>query len=247
MKLLFCAVLVLFGSGYSLGQDIQVNRQNKTIAVTADESVTADAEVAVLAIGYHNYAATYDQAFQENVSNANRIERAFLGAGISKESIETKKLQLSRAELGENWTPDMKKERQFEAQQSWQVVVAVSRAQAIVDLAVQSGANEVDDVEWNVADPLALQAKASGAALAKARAIADQMAKGLGAKLGDLVYASNHAQAPKAMWYRWAASGLAASDSGEHSVTLQLNRPKLTLFPQKVKSDATVYAVFAIE
>jgi uncharacterized protein YggE len=63
------------------------------------------------------------------------------------------------------------------------VTVAASAAQTVVDLAVKAGANEVDDVEWNVADPVALQAKASGAALAKARSIADQMAKGLGTKL----------------------------------------------------------------
>jgi hypothetical protein len=49
-------ILFLFLISGALAQDIQVNRQNKTIAVTADESVTADPEVAVLAIGYHNYA-----------------------------------------------------------------------------------------------------------------------------------------------------------------------------------------------
>ena len=243
MKILFGAVLLLIGSSYSLGQEIQVNRQNKTIAVTADESVTADAGVAVLAIGYHNYAGTYDAAFQDNLRAAERIEKALLAAGIGKESIETEKLQLTRTEPGDNWTPDMKKERQFEAQQSWHVFIAVSRAQAVVDLAVQSGANDVADVEWNVADPLALQAKASGAALAKARTIADQMAKGLGAKLGDLVYASNRAPVPKFL----GGYGYNAVDSGERSVLLEPNRPKLTLFPQKVKSDATVYAVFAIE
>jgi uncharacterized protein YggE len=52
-------------------------------------------------------------------------------------------------------------------------------------------------VEWSVADPLALQAKAGGAALAKAKSIADQMAKGLGARLGELVYASNRAPVAK--------------------------------------------------
>ena len=67
----------------------------------------------------------------------------------------------------------------------------------MVDAAVKAGANEVDDVEWNVVDPIALQAKAGGAALAKARAIADQMAKGLGIKVGELVYASNRAPVPE--------------------------------------------------
>jgi hypothetical protein len=241
MKLLFGAVLFLFGSYYSLTQDIQVNRQNKTIAVTADESITADAEVAVISIGYHNYAPTQDGAFQENVRAADVILKALLSAGIPKASIETEKLRLGRVESDEKWTPEMKKERQFEAQQAWNVTLPVSLAQASVDLVVKSGANEVDDVEWNVADPLALQAKASGAALAKARTIADQMAKGLGAKLGDLVYASNRAPVAK-LWRHLEMNTSSASVSAVGE-----KKPELTLFPQKVKSDATVYAVFAIE
>jgi len=117
----------------------------------------------------------------------------------------------------------------------------VSQAQAVVDLAVRRVANEVEDVEWNVADPLALQAKAGAAALVKARAIAEQMAKGLGTKLGDLVYASN--RAPVSKLFRnlsMQTEAATVSSRGE-------NKPQLTLFPQKVKSDATVYAVFAIE
>ena len=115
------------------------------------------------------------------------------------------------------------------------------QAQIVVDLAVKAGANEVDDVEWNVADPVALQAKAGGAALAKARSIADQMAKGLGTKLGELVYASNRAPVAK-MW-----RGMTAQTSLSSIATVTEKQPKLTLFPQKVKSEATVHAVFSIE
>ncbi len=206
-----CLLLSFIISG-ALAQDIQVNRQNKTIAVTAEESVTADPEVAVVDIGYHNYAPAQDSAFQDNVRE------------------------------DEKWTPEMKRERQFEAQQSWHITLPVSRAQTIVDLAVKSGANEVDDVNWNVADPLALQAKASGAALAKARTIADQMAKGLGTKLGELVYASNRAPVAKNFFRDVTVNTEAAEIS-----TVGDRKPQLTLFPQKVKSEATVYAVFAIE
>jgi hypothetical protein len=224
-----------------LSQDIQVNRQNKTIAVTADESITADAEVAVLAIGYHNSGPTQDTAFRDNVRAAEEIVKMLLNAKVPAENIETQKLRLSRVEQDESWTAEMKKERVFEAQQSWHVTVSTAQAQSVVDLAVKAGANEVDDVEWNVADPVALQAKASGAALAKARSIAEQMAKGLGTRLGELVYASNRAPVPK-MW-RGAQNfmAMAALMPGTQK------EPKLKLFPQKVKSDATVYAVFAIE
>ncbi len=231
-------VLVLLATS-TLGQDIQVNRQNKTIAVTADESATADAEVAVLAIGYHNYGATQDAAFHENVRAAAQITKAILDMSIPEGNIETEKLNLGRTDAEEKWTEDMKKERRFQAQQSWHVTAPVSQAQTVVDLCVNAGANEVEDVEWNVADPVALQAKAGSAALSKARAIADQMAKGLGTKLGELVYASNRAPVAK-MW-----RGMTLNTA---SATIKTtDKPKLKLFPQKVKSDATVYAIFSIE
>jgi|SRR5579864_9213934 len=190
MKSAAALFLIAFAPPLLFSQDIQVNRQNKTIAVTADDSAESDAEVAVLTIGYHNYGQSQEAAYEENVRASNAISKALLAAGISKNNIETEKLELARAEVDEKWTPEMKRERQFSAQQSWKVTISTLQAQTIVDLAVQNGANEVEDVEWNVVDPVALQAKAGSAALAKARRIAEQMANGLNAKLGDLVYAS---------------------------------------------------------
>lgn len=87
MKRLIRVALLLSGSYYSLSQDIQVNRQNKTIAVTADQSTSVDAEVAVVAVGYHDYASTQDAAFQDNVRTADVIVKALLGAGTPKANI----------------------------------------------------------------------------------------------------------------------------------------------------------------
>ena len=240
MRPIFFTTTVIAITGSLLAQDIQVNRQNKTIAVTADESTTADAEIAALEIGYHNYGLTQDAAFRENVQAAERITKALLDAKVPKANIATEKLRLARPEIDEKWTADMKKERQFEADQSWQITVSASAAQTVVDLAVKAGANEVADVEWNVADPVALQAKAGSAALVKAKSIAEQMAKGLGTKLGELVYASNRAPVDK----RWRSVTVNAESA---IVPPPPPPPKLTLFPQQVKSEATVYAVFSIE
>lgn len=240
LKKVLCLYPIMI-SALCFAQDIQVNRENKTIAVTADELVSADAEVAVLAIGYHNYALTQDAAFRTNVRAAEEIVKTLLDAKVPIENIETDKLKLGPAEANQLWTEQMKKERAFEAEQSWHVNVPVALAQTVVGFAVKAGANEVDDVEWNVIDPVGLQAKASGAALAKARSIAEQMARGLGTKLGALVYASN--RAPIAKVWRGMTVNTMASVSG----ALGEKEPKLRLFPEKVKSDATVYAVFAIE
>jgi uncharacterized protein YggE len=234
------ALILLSWAFVASAQDIQINRQNKTIAVTADESVTADAEVAILAIGYHNFGPTQEAAFHENIRAAGQIAKAMLDEKIPEANIETDKLSLGRAQIDEKWNDAMKKERQFQAEQSWHVTVPVSQAQIVVDLCVNAGANEVEDVEWNVLEPVALQAKAGGAALAKARTIAEQMAKGLGTKLGELVYASDRAPVAK-MW-----RGMTVNTSTAMLVSAD-RQPKLRLFPEKVKSDATVYAVFSIE
>lgn len=66
------------------------------------------------------------------------------------------------------------------------------------------------------------------------------MAKGLGTKLGELVYASN--RAPVARMRRGMTLNTMSAE-----VSSTAKQPKLKLFPQKVKSDATVYAVFSIE
>jgi len=69
------------------------------------------------------------------------------------------------------------------------------------------------------------------------------MAKGLGTKLGELVYASN--RAPVAKMYRGMETVTVEVQGTRAEMTAK--QPKLTLFPQKVKSEATVYAVFSIE
>ena len=116
LKWIYLVVISLSAVGF--GQDIQVNRQNKTIAVTADESVSADAEVAVLNIGYHNYGLTQDTAFRDNVRAAQQIVQAMSDAKVPAQNIETEKLSLGHVEPDQRWTEEMKKQRLFEAQQS---------------------------------------------------------------------------------------------------------------------------------
>jgi len=235
--------LVLWCSLVSLpavGQQIQVNRQNKTIAITADESVSVDAEVATITVGYQNYALTKDAAYSESLRVSNEVTKALLNGGVPKSALETESVRLERAERDEKWTAEEKKERQYQATQTWTIHVSADRAQTVVDIALRAGANVLEALDWNVSDPKALEARAGAAALAKAKAIAEQMAKGLNAKLGDLIYASNHSPFPES----GGGGGMPAIMAPPPPPPPP---PQLVLYPKKVKSDATVYAVFAID
>lgn len=223
----------------AFSQQILVNRQNKTIAITAEDSVSVEPEVATITLGFQNYAPTKDSAYQENVRVSSEVTNALLKGGVPKSALETESIRLQRVEPDEKWTAEAKKERQFQASQSWTIHVSAAQAQAVVDLALRAGANVLEGLDWNVSDPNALQAKAGSAALAKAKTIAESMAKGLNAKLGDLVYASNQAQVSE---YAYTAGKLAEAPPPPPPPP-----PQLVLYPKKVKSDATVYAVFAIE
>jgi len=230
-------------AGLLSAQQVAVSQSNKTIAITADASVSVDPDLAIVTIGYENYAVTEKEAYEENVRVANAIVEAMLHTGIDKRFIESGTLSVERVEQEEasKWTAEQRKQRQFSAEQTWKVKVPTEQAQKLVDAVMRAGANSVRNVNWEVIDGSALQAKAGAAALAKARDIAEQMAKGLNAKLGPLVYASN--KAPEVASF----PTYAAIRNALGRAPAQSEEPGLQLFPEKVKESATVYAVFAIE
>ncbi len=242
--LLLSAILLV--SSFCFAQQVEVNRNNKTIAVNAQASESADPDLAIVIFSYQNYGTSTDDAYKKNVATAAAIVKAMLDAGVPKEVIVTGQIQLSPvSDRDEKWTPEERKLRQVSAQQSWTVRLPVADAQRLVDLVMKAGANKIDSVSWDLIDRASLQAKASGTALAKARAVADQMAKGLSAKLGELVYASNFAPEERERYVEqfWSRR----SSSSNMSWLPESSAPSLVLFPQKVKETAQVHAVFAIE
>jgi len=83
--------LILCTISLAASQQIQVSRQNKTIAVIAEESVSVDPEIAVVMIGYHSYGATRDAALSDNLRVSEQVLQALLDANVPKQNIETKK------------------------------------------------------------------------------------------------------------------------------------------------------------
>ncbi|HEX3435989.1 MAG TPA: SIMPL domain-containing protein, partial [Pseudacidobacterium sp.] len=66
-------------------------------------------------------------------------------------------------------------------------------AAKVLHVAVEAGANQSGQIDWQYRDMNGLQAKAAANTLVKAQAIAQQMAQGLNVKLAGLIFASNQA------------------------------------------------------
>jgi uncharacterized protein YggE len=236
-------VVALAATGsVSRGQQIEISKTNRTIAVTATDKATADAEVATVHIGFQVYAPDSQAAYAQGSKTSNAIIDALKKTGVEASAIQSESQNVAPVQPYEiqNLPEGEKSQRKFQVTQSWSVKTSAKNASAVLDTAVQAGANQSGQIDWDVADPDALEAKAAESALKRARAIADQMAKGLAATLGQLVYASNQVpERPMPLPMAMAKSAM--------QVTVSADVAPLALSPQKVTRSATVYAVFAIE
>jgi uncharacterized protein len=225
-------------------QTIQVDKNNRTIAITATDKASAEADVAVVTVGFQIYAPDAPSAYSRGSTLSNAIMDALKKSGVPDKAIESKEQSLTRTEFPESdkSTPAQRAQREFTLAQSWTVRAAAGDAAKILHLAIEAGANDSGNIDWDLNDRDALQAKAAALALEHARKIAERMAEGLNAHLGALIYASN--QEPltpirRAMAYE-SAEGVAGG-------RLAAPPSPLAIRPQQVEESATVYAVFAIE
>ena len=234
------AALTLCIPSVSFAQMERRGPDQKTIEISATEKVRVAAEVATIKIGFQNQAATKDVAYAENTRAANKILRALLDAGVPKEAIETETLNLGQEQ--ERYDARSNPRLKYTASQKWQIRSKAAEAQKVVDIAVAAGANQIEQVDWSVADDKQLETKAYAAALKRAREVAEQTAAQSGVKLGEIVTIVN-SSAPE-RFARFDRAGLASLE-----VSAMISEPKsamLKLQPGTVEREASVTVIFAI-
>lgn len=235
-----CAWCFLTATAYP--QQIQINKDNRTLAITASDSASAMADTATVHIGFVVYAPDAQAAYARGSQMSNAIAQALSGASVAKDAIQSESQNISETpqyEL-EKLPPAEQAQKKFQVRQGWTVKTKADDAAKILNTAVNAGANQSGQIEWSVADENALEAQAAGKALSRARAIASQMAQGLGIQLGELIYASNQTPEPPRPMMRAMASGVVGALSAPEPAPLAIS-------PRKIERSATVYAVFSIQ
>ncbi|HEX5236078.1 MAG TPA: SIMPL domain-containing protein [Silvibacterium sp.] len=223
-------------------QTIQVNQNNRTIAVTVTDKATAEADIATVHIGFETYAPTSDAAYAAGSRTSNAIIDALHKSGVPDKIIESAGQGLRRTEFDDSDKESAadRAKKQFTLTQSWTVKCSATEAAKVLHTAIEAGANTSGQVDWDLGDRSGLQAQAATKALQHARAVADQMAQGLNAHLGLLIYASNQVPSLGVFSRLETFSKLQSMNGANVLAPLALN-------PQKIEESATVYAVFAIQ
>jgi uncharacterized protein len=210
---------------------LKVDSSNRTLTVTATDSVAIEPDLAVLHIGFVTQPSDPKSAYAEGTRASNAIIAALKQAGVPETAIRSESQYLDR-----DWTTKLRK---YTLHQDWTVKVQPQRAAEILDAAVNAGATSSGQIEWTVKDEKALEAEALDKAAARAKANAEVLAKGMGVRLGSLVYVSNQMVVPQ-FPMPMRAYAMKANDAAAPP-------PPLAIEPHQVSREATVYAVFAIE
>jgi hypothetical protein len=210
---------------------LRIEPTNRTLTVSAQDQVTVDPDVAILHIGFQTQPTDAKSAYAAGSETSNAIVMALKQAGIPETAIRSEWQRLDSV---------YGKPHKFTLAQQWTVKVKPERAAEILDVAVTAGATDSGQIDWTVENEQALQDKALEGATARTRAQAAVLAKGMGVKLGALMYVSNQVSAPAFPIRAFASratpmAGMAAAPQ------------PLAIEPRKVTSSAIVYAVFAIE
>jgi uncharacterized protein YggE len=225
------AAALAAGAQQATEPQLKIDSSNRTLTVTANATVNVEPDLAILHIGFETPPGEAKAVYAEGARTSNAIIDAVMQAGTPESAIRSESQFLE---------PDytVPKSHKFKLAQQWTVRTSPQRAAEILDAAISAGANSSGDIEWTVKDEPAIEEQALDKAAAQSRENAAVLAKGMGVRLGSLIYVSNQLSAPsfpRPMVRSFAMAGKAEAP------------PPLAVEPHKVSREASVYAVFAIE
>lgn len=217
--------------------------EKRVISVNASGSVTVDADLAVVHVGYKLYGADAKSAYASATATSNAVMDSLTGLGIAKDAIESTSQALQHAQPYEVQQYPLKsaerEQHQFVVGQQWTVRVKPDQAAKALDAAIAAGANESGWIEWIVQDQTRAQAEASAKAMANARTIAAQIAQTAGVHLGAL-QTVNENQQNVGMGVGMGGRVLLAGAAAQPAEPLAINS-------RRVEFKSTIFASFAIE
>lgn len=228
---LILALIAACGAGaaqQSNQVELKIDPANRTLTVSAQNQVSVDPDVAILHVGFETQPTDAKSAYESGAATSNAIIGALKQAGIADSAIHSERQRLNSV---------YGKPHKFTLQQQWTVRVKPERAAEILDVAVTAGATDSGQIDWTVENEQALQDQALEGAAGRARTQAAVLAKGMGVKLGGLIYVSNQVSSPVIPIRAFASQAALAGGAPQ----------PLAIEPHKVTSSANVYAVFAIE
>jgi uncharacterized protein YggE len=155
------------------------------VVVSGEAVVKAAPDQAWVTLAVESRSKDPKDAQTQNAKAMTNVQQRLAAAGISKDAIRTVSYDLH---LESDWVDGRQVPRGYVARNTIEVRLDdLTRVGEIVDIAITSGANNVQGVRFDLKQRDALEREALKRATADARARADAAAAGVGASIGRVV------------------------------------------------------------
>lgn len=207
---------------------LAVEASAQTLSLAGEGSASAAPDQATVTSGVTSEGQTASEAVAANSKAMAALIDAFKKAGIQPADLQTSGFSVQpRYAQPKEGSGEAPKIDGYEVRN--QVTVRVrdlTKLGAVLDTAVASGSNQIDGVNFGLADPAPVLDKAREAAVADARRKAELIAKAAGVKLGRiLAIAEPGSEPPRPMMAAYAREKLDAVpvEAGESEFTARVN------------------------
>ncbi|MBO2520585.1 MAG: hypothetical protein CW345_02090 [Firmicutes bacterium] len=207
-----------------------------TLVVTGQAEVKAEPDMAVFRVGVDTRAETLEEARAANAAAMNRVQERLLASGAEPRDLRTEGFSV-QPEWHYNEEDGTRTLVGYRV--SHTLVVTVTRLDqlgALLDAAMEEGANRVSGPTFGVRDPEALELEALREAVRRAKRKAEALAEAAGTSLAGVAEIRESVVTPYAGGIRLAT---AAVDAAERAGT--------SIAPGEVTVSATVTIVYAID
>jgi uncharacterized protein YggE len=216
-KFIFLISILVLGSVLSAcgpsNITVQPQPPERTITVSGTGKVTLTPDIAYISIGVNSQNASAKDAVAENNTQSQAVIAAIKGFGIANKDIQTTNFSIYP-------------QQQFDANGKQTGIIYVvnntvyvtirdlSKLGDLLDSTVSSGANNINSIEFDVADKTSALTQARQAAVAEARKQADELTKATNVGVGAVQSISyNDTTAPITIQYAKAAVAAAPAPS----------------------------------
>ena len=216
-KILFLISILLLGSLLAAcgpsNITVQTQPAQRTITVTGTGKVTLTPDIAYISIGVHTENASAKEAVSENSTQAQAVNAAIKGFGVASKDIQTTNFSI----YSQQQTDSNGKVTGVLYVVDNTVYVTVrdlTKLGDLLDSTVSAGANNINSIQFDVADKTGALSQARLAAVADAKKQADELTKATGVTL-DVVQSISYydTTAPVTVQYAKADAMVAAPAS----------------------------------
>jgi len=172
----------------------------RTITVSGEGKVILQPDIAYINIGVHTEKPTASDAVAQNSTDSQAVIDALKSAGVSANDIQTTNYNIYQ----NNQTgPDGKViSSAYDVDNTVYVTVRdITKMGNLLDAAVKAGANNVNNIQFDLADKTKALSDARASAVKAAKAEADELAAAAGVTLGDLQSMTLNENTPSPIFY----------------------------------------------